>query len=186
MVFTHFKNRDNQHHRYTNTIRTFFLAFYIIRVCVDSIFILFLNFFLLYIGSLSNLFLITFLSLSQISLYFSSSFLPFIKKDIFSLIKISSICTQFWQHYKSGHNFFNIIFVLNKVFKTFFTKGELTRYYYSINVLIIYQNFVFVLVKYFFFNFSVAKCYSFFMHFICGNNFLKIFVFIIILFLRSN
>ena len=83
MVFTHFKNRDNQHDRYTNTIRTFFLAFYIIRVCVDSILILFLNFFLLYIGSLSNLFLITFLSLSQISLYFSSSFLPFIKKDIY-------------------------------------------------------------------------------------------------------
>ena len=167
MVFTHFKNRDNQHHRYTNTIRTFFLAFYIIRVCVDSIFILFLNFFFivyrLIVESFSN-------NLSEFVpnfIIFFQQFLAFYqKRHIFSLIKISSICTQFWQHYKSGHNFFNIIFVLNKVFKTFFTKGELTRYYFSINVLIIYQNFVFVLVKYFFFNFSVAKLqflYAFYM-----------------------
>ena len=49
-------------------------------------------------------FLIVLLTLSQISLYFSRNSLFFIKKDIFTFIKISSICTRFWKDHTQRNN----------------------------------------------------------------------------------
>ena len=117
------------------------------------------------------------LTFSQISLYFSSNSLSFIRKDIFSFFKISSICTHLWKHDTQGHNFFGIIFVPNKIFKTFYTKRNHVRYYYFVNIYIKNQNRGFVWVKFLFFNFNISKRCNLFTHFIPGNKFFTFFCF---------
>ena len=52
------------------------------------------------------------------------------------------------------------IFVANKEFKNFPIK-----YYYFINIYIVYQNRDFMLIKFVFFNFNVIKSYNFYIHF---------------------
>ena len=138
----------------------------------SSGFFLVFKYFSFYTRSLSDQFLIAVPTLSQISCYFFINSLSFIKKNIFSFIKISSICSQFWKHYTQRLNFFTIIFVANKIFKTFFTKMNLVRYYCFINVYDKYWNWVFVLLKFIPFNFNITKNYKFFTNFISGNNFL--------------
>ena len=100
------------------------------------------------------------------------------KKEIFTFSKNSSICIHFWKHYTERHIFFKNIVVPNKIFKTFFTKSNLVRSYYSINVYIIYWNRTFVLVK---FVFNIAKRYYSLPILHMTINFLHFFIFIIFL-----
>ena len=86
------------------------------------------------------------------------------KRLIFSFIKISSICTCFFT-----------IFVTSKIFQTTFTKINLIRYYYFINIYIVYLNRLFVLVKFMFFYFSTTTLY----------NFLSVFIYALIFFIIS-
>ena len=58
------------------------------------------------------------------------------------------------------NNFF-IIFVVNEISKVLFTERKLIRYYYFINIYIVYQNRAFILIKFVFFNFSIIKLYNF-------------------------
>ena len=111
-------------------MRTFFWDFIIMKICIDFSFIRFhfrfLNIFFLYTGSLSNLLLIKLLTLSQISLLFCSNSLSYRKRQAFSFIKISSICTHFLKHNTQRHNFFMIIFFYPiKYSKLFLIKGTL-------------------------------------------------------------
>ena len=46
-----------------------------------------------------------------------------------------------------------------------FTKTNLIRYYYFINIYIFYQSRAFILMKFLFFNPSIFKLYEFFTHF---------------------
>ena len=89
-------------------------------------------------------------------------------EQLFILLK--NICAFFLKHYTQGHNFFRIIFVSSKKFKTFFNKKNLVRYYYSINVYVMFWDWDFVSVKLLFLNFNIAKRYNFFTYFIYGNN----------------
>ena len=57
----------------------------------------------------------------------------------FSLTVISFIYTHFWKEYAKRSNIF-IIFVTNEIFKALFTKKKLIRYYYFINMYIVYGN----------------------------------------------
>ena len=78
----------------------------------------------------SNLFLIVMLTLCRIFLHFSSNSLSFIKKDIHL---VSSTFLLF------ALIFGNIIQkgIIIKIFKAFFTKRNLVRFYYSIHVYMI-------------------------------------------------
>ena len=99
-----------------------------INICIELYFMIFcftFKYILLYTGSVARTFSIVLLNLFQISLYFSSTSLSF--------IKISSTCTHFWKHYTQEY-FFIIIFKPNEIFKNFFTKRNLVRCYGSINV----------------------------------------------------
>ena len=60
------------------------------------------------------------------------------------------------------------IFAPNEIFKYFLTERNPARYYYSINVYIIYLNWDSVLLKFMFFNFNFEKRYNFYNHFIYG------------------
>ena len=84
---------------------------------------------------------------------------------------------HFLKPYTLGHNFFRIIFVSSKMFKTFLAKKNLFRYYYSISVYIMYQSRDFLLVKFVFFNLNIAKRYNFFTQFMYENKFLNFFLF---------
>ena len=90
-----------------------------------------------------------------------------LKRHIFSFIKTSSICTHFWKLYTQSSKFFTI-FVTNKSLKILFAKGNLIRYYYFINIYIVYRNRAIVLVEFVFFNSSIAKLFI---------NFLSIFIY---------
>ena len=68
---------------------------------------------------------------------------------------------------KIGFNFFSI-FIANKIFEIFFTKRDLIRYYYFVNIYIVHQNRSFMLVKIAFFNFSSINFYNFLSIFIYG------------------
>ena len=56
---------------------------------------------------------------------------------------------------------FFTISVANKIFKTFFTKRDLIRYYYLINIYIAYWNRAFMFGKFLFFYFSITEIYNF-------------------------
>ena len=90
-------------------------------------FIFTFRYFSLYTGSLSNSFLILFLTFFQILLYFSHNSSFFI-----GFIKVSSICTYFWEKYTYRSNSF-IIFVANEILNPFLPR-DLIRYYYFFNI----------------------------------------------------
>ena len=68
-----------------------------------------------------------------------------------------------------GLNFFSI-YVTNKIFKSFFTKRDFIRYYYF-HIYIFYQNRIFILIKFVFFDFSLTKIYNFLSIFIYAFKF---------------
>ena len=76
-----------------------------------------------------------------------------------------------------GLNFFSI-YVTNKIFKSFFTKRDFIRYYYF-HIYIFYQNRVFMLIKFVFFDFSLTKIYNFLSIFIYAFKF-YIYIYILI------
>ena len=116
---------------------------------------------LLYISSPIILFIIL-LTSSHISIYLSRKISFFYHRiHTFSFIKIYSICTHFWKEYAKMSNIL-IIIVVNKIYKILFTKRKLIRYYYFINIYIIYQNRFFVSMKFVFYNFSIIKIFNFF------------------------
>ena len=119
----------------------------------------------MYAGLLSNSFLLILVTFFQISLYFSNTFSSFIKKrHRFSFIKISCISLIFGRNMDKGLIFFSI-FIANKTFKIIFTKRDLIRYYYFINIYIMYGNRAFILVKFVFFNLMVYKCFTIFLNY---------------------
>ena len=127
------------------------------KICADFSFRSFYFSFYLFIivySSLVNLFLITFLTLSQISLYFSSNSSFLIRSDIHLVSSKSLLYTLIFQ--ALSLNFFTT-FVLIKMFKTIFTKRNPVTNYYFPNVYIIYRNWDFALVKFVFFNFSIGN-----------------------------
>ena len=84
---------------------------------------------------LSNSLLILFLTFSRIFLYFSNNSSSFIEKNI---------CLVSWKPLlyalSSGRNTHKNIFVTNKIFKNLFTKRDLIRYDYFINIYNLYWN----------------------------------------------
>ena len=71
-----------------------------------------------------------------------------IEKDIFIFIKMFYTSTHFWKYYTQWLNFIIIIFVISEVFITLFKNRNFIRYQYFFNIYIIYQNWVFMLVKF--------------------------------------
>ena len=107
------------------------------------------------------------------------------RRHIFSFIKVSSICIDFCEKYIQRPNF--SIFIANETIKTLFTKGNLIRYYYFLNIYICYLNRSFMLVKFLFFDFNMTKFYNCFFHFyICFQKILYFFYVIMFQFFRSN
>ena len=49
--------------------------------------------------------------------------------------------------------------ITNEIFKILFTKRKLIRYYYFINIYMLYQNATFIFIKFIFFSFSVIQFY---------------------------
>ena len=112
------------------------------------------------------------LILSQISLYFSSKSISFMKKDIYfvsSKFLIHAVVSGSIIHKSITFSWSSLC--LRRCLKPFFTKRNLVRYYYFINVYIIYWNWTFVLVKFVFFKFNIAKSYNLFSHFTCSRKF---------------
>ena len=67
----------------------------------------------------------------------------------------------------SGKNMHKgLVFFIIEIFKVWFTKSKFIRYYYFINIYIIYWNRTFILMKFVFFNFSVITFYNFFYPFL--------------------
>ena len=153
IVFIFSINWINQYYWYIKTLTAFF--------CPD--FFLAFRYSLLCTSSLLNSFLLTLLTFSQISLYFSKNFL------------LKNIYTQFRQNLSYIYSFlggvcikayFFSTFVTYEIFKILFTKRKLISYYYFINIYIVYWNRAFMLMmKFIFFNFSIAKLYNFFIYF---------------------
>ena len=83
---------------------------------------------------------------SFIKTFFYHSFLEALYISIVSITVIGSI----------------IIFVISKMFKTFFMKRNPVRRYYFIDIHIIYQNLAFATVKFALFNFSIPRSYIFY------------------------
>ena len=112
-----------------------------------------------------------FQTFSRMSIYWIKAFSFFCQKINMSiLIKISFIYKHLSREYAKKSIFFRI-FVNSEIFKILFTKRKLIRYYYFINIYIIYWNRAFVLKKFVFFNFSVIKFYNFLSIFIYGFKF---------------
>ena len=76
----------------------------------------------------------------------------------------------FWRNRHTITIFF-IIFVTNEIFKILFTKRKLIRYYYFINIYIVFWNRSFTLIKFIFLNFNIMKFCKFFIHFLFINGF---------------
>ena len=127
----------------------------------------------MYTGLLSNFFLILLLNLFQIVLWFPTNWSYLTKRDKFSFIKFSSLCTSyFWKHYTWS----NFYYLCNKwKFKSIFTEWKLVWYYYFVNIYNIYWNQKFVVVKLVFFDFCITKHYNFFIQF---NKYLNKFIII--------
>ena len=92
--------------------------------------------FLLYTGSLSNSFLRLLLNFLQISLYFSNNLSSFIKKNTYLVSSKSLLYALLFGINISKSLIFFHIFVAKKIFKYFFTKRDLIRFYYFINIYI--------------------------------------------------
>ena len=136
------------------------------KICVD--FFVVNVYFSVYIFSIvyrvAIKFFVNNVAFSQASLYFSNNLSSFIKKShTLSFIKISFICTHFWKKYEKRSNLFSI-FVTDEIFKTIFVKKVLIRYYYFINIYIIYRNGFFILMKFLFFEFNIN---TFYVCFVC-------------------
>ena len=112
------------------------------------------------------MFFIILLTFSQSVIYLSKIFSSFIIKYIRIRLVLSEYLSYIliWKEYPYGSNFF-IIFVTNEIFEILFTKGKLTRYYYFINLYIVFRNRAFVLMISIFFNFSAIQFYNLFIHF---------------------
>ena len=65
---------------------------------------------------------------------------------------------------------FFIVFEESQISKTCFTEKKIIRYYYFVNIYIIYQNKAFILIKVAFFNCNTMKLYIFCIIFIYGFN----------------
>ena len=87
---------------------------------------------------------------------------------MFRFIKAFSICTHFWEKYIYKGLIFLIIFVTSEIFKSFFTKRYLIRYYYFINICIFYWNRSFMPVKFLFLDFNITRFYDCFFQFYLG------------------
>ena len=113
--------------------------------------------FLVYISSLLNLFLMILLTFSKMCKYFIRAFSSLVKKiNVSIFIKISLIYNNLWTECVHRPNFFRIV-VTNEIFKILFTKTKLIRYYYFINIYIVYRNRAFMLIEFSLFSFSVIK-----------------------------
>ena len=124
-----------------------------------------------YTGSLSNSFLMKFLTFSQISLYFFNYSSSFIKKDIYLVSSMSFLYALiFGRNIHKGIIFFNI-FVANKIFKSLFTKRDLIIHNYCVDIYIFYGNRFFMLVKILFLDFNITKFDNFFNFYICFQTF---------------
>ena len=60
---------------------------------------------------------------------------------------------------------FFIIFVANEIFTLSFAKRDFIRYYYFINIYILYRNRSFMMVKFLFLDLNIIKFYNCFFHF---------------------
>ena len=107
------------------------LEFFVLRFS-SSFWILFIVYWLTIKSFLKLL-----LTLFQILLFFRRIDHLLSKRHISSFIKTFWITTHFWEHYTKLLNFF-IILVTKKIFKTFFTKRNLVRYYHFLDIHIIY------------------------------------------------
>ena len=72
-------------------------------------------------------------------MYFSNNLLSFIKKDIY-LVSWKSFLYAVIIGRNIHKGLFLSIFSANKIFKSLFTKRDLIRYYYFINIYIFYWN----------------------------------------------
>lgn len=119
-------------------MRTFFGHSLIVKTCIDFFNKTFyvLQYFTFYNGLLLNPFLITSLTLSHTLLY------AFFNKKRHGISFIETLCISVdcLKHYTQWLNFI-VTLVTNKVFESFFTKGNLVRYHYSINIYIVQDKF---------------------------------------------
>ena len=131
--------QDNSFYLFYKLTKSILLVYKNIEIFFSFVMNLFLAFryFLLYTSSLLNLVFVILLAFSQIFIYLSNIFSTFIKIHAFSFIEISFIYTHFWKEYAQRSNFF-IVFVANQIFKFLFTQRKLVRYYYFINIYIVY------------------------------------------------
>ena len=128
-------------------------------------FILAFRYFSMYTGSLSNSFLILFVTFSQISFHSSTNSSFYIKKDI-HLVSLKSLLYALISGRNIHKGLFFSIFVGNGIFKTFSIKKDYyttIRYYYYINIYIFYWNRSFMLVEFLFFDFMITKFYNCFL-----------------------
>ena len=169
--FIFYKNRIDKNYWQTNSLRIFFWYFIILKICVD--FFIILSFKLFHCIQVHYRIHIWcyFWHFQKILLYFFQQFIIFYQKIyIFSSIKVSSMRTSFWKEYAYKSNCFSFL-IVNKIFKIHFTKANLVRCYYFVNIYIVYQNRAFKLVKFAYFNFSIIKICIFSYIFICGSIF---------------
>ena len=133
-----------------------FLLWWIFFQLLDIFFYKWVNFYF---------FLIILLTFSKIFIYIYQFFFIFYRKiHTFGFIRISFTYSHLWKECTQRSNFF-INFVTNEIFKILFTKRKLIRYYYFVNIYIVYRNRAFILMKFVFFNFRVIKFYNFLIRF---------------------
>ena len=106
----------------------------------------------------------------QMSLYFSNNFSNFIKKDIHLVLSKSLLYALMFGRNMHNGLFFGI-FIANKM------KRNLLRYYWFINIYVIYWNRPFILVKFVFSNFSIIILYNFWSFFYMILNYFFIYIF---------
>ena len=113
------------------------------------------RYFSLHIGILTNSLLIMLL-FSKFHYIFFNKVSSFIKRDINLILWKSLLYALIFG--KNMHKVLILfsIFVTNAIFKIFFTKRNF-RYYYFINIYIVYWNKAFILVKVIFFKFSIIN-----------------------------
>ena len=127
--------QNNESFLYVIQIKSKYFEYF--SIFLLSAFLVF-RYFSLHTGSRSNSFLIMLLTFFQILLYFSNNFSSFIKKTYICFYQnlFYLYAFIFGRNIHRGLIFFSI-FVANKIFKIFCTKGDLIRYYYFINIYIV-------------------------------------------------
>ena len=112
------------------------------------------------------------LTFSQTIIYLSKCFSYFIMKYIhLILFKYLLYLLISGKNMQKENNFF-IAFVTTEIFKIFFVKRKFIRYYYFINIYIVYGNSTFTLLKFLLLNSSIIKFNKFFLSiFIYGFKF---------------